>query len=177
MLRRLAPAAVSASAVATTEFAIVGHQKGVRRTQRLRHRPCRGGAIGAIFLERDDAPAFAPDRLLERGLDHIAIGVVGHQRGKGSFSGAGGIIDNAVDVGLRQEAQKIHTAAGDAGIGGERDHRHAARARELRGSRNRERKQRSQDDLRAFAQRLLRALPAPCGVAPSSLISSWMFGF
>ena len=89
-------------------------------------------------------------RLLERGLDHIAIGVVGHQRRKGSLAGSGGVIDDAVDVGLRQEAQEIHAAAGDAGIGRERNHGHAAGARELRGRGNRKREQRSENDLGAF---------------------------
>ena len=76
-----------------------------------------------------------------------------------------GIFDDAVDVRLRQEAQEIDAAAGDAGIGREGDHRNAAGARDLRGRRNRQRKQRSEDDLGAFVDRLLGALLGALRVA------------
>ena len=173
MLRKFAPAAVSASAVATTESPSSAMNKRIRRPSDLRHRPRRGRAIGAVFLERDDAPALAADRLLERRLHHIAIGVVGQQRGERSLSDAGGIIDDPVDVGFRQEAQEIDAASGDAGIGRERDHRNAARARQLRGRRHRQRKQRTQNDLRAFVERLLgdllRALRAAAVILDQKL--------
>ena len=99
-------------------------------------------------------------RLLERGLHHIAIGIVGQQRREGSFSGARRVFDDPVDVGFRQEAEEIDAAAGDAGIGRERDHRDAAGARQLRGGGNRERKQRTQNDLGALVERLLGSLAA-----------------
>ena len=114
--------------------------------------------IDAVFLERDDASALAADRLLERGFHHIAIGIVGQHRRKGLLADAGGVIDDPVDVGFRQEAQQIDAASGDAGIGRERDHRDAAGARQLRGGRDRAREQRPQNDLRAFLERLLGGL-------------------
>ena len=67
-------------------------QQRIRLAERLRHGARRRRAIGAVFLERDDAAALAADRLLERGLDHIAIGIVGHQRGEGALADAGGSI-------------------------------------------------------------------------------------
>ena len=119
-------------------IAVVGDQQRIGLAERLRHRPRRRRAIGAVFFERDDAPALAADRLLEGGLDHIAIGIVGQQRGERALSDARGVIDDPVDVELRQETQEIDAASGDAGIGRERDHRGAAGARQLRGRRNRE---------------------------------------
>ncbi len=77
---KFAPAAVSASAVATTDSPSSAMKQRVGLAERLRHGPRRRRAIGAVFLERDDAPALAADRLLERGLHHIAIGIVGQQR-------------------------------------------------------------------------------------------------
>ena len=57
MLRKFAPAAVSASATATTAVAVVGDEQRIRAAERLRHGARRVGAIGAVFLKRDDAPA------------------------------------------------------------------------------------------------------------------------
>ena len=123
MLRKLAPAAVSASAVATTESPSSAINSASAWPSDCATVRAGGGAIGAVFFERDDAAALAADRLLERGFDHIAIGIVGQQRREGPLSGAGGVIDDAVDVGLGQEAQEIDAAAGHAGIGRERDDR------------------------------------------------------
>ena len=71
----------------------------------------------------------------------------------------GGVFDDAVDVGLRQEAQQIDAAAGDVGIGRERDHRNVARrAPACAGGGTDWREQRTEDDLGAFVERLLRRL-------------------
>ena len=67
-----------------------------------------------------------------------------------------GEIDDAPDVGLRQEAQQIDAARGDAGVGRERDHRNVAGARDRADRAHRLREQRTDDDLGAFVDRLLR---------------------
>ena len=87
-----------------------------------------------------------------------------------------GVVDDALDVGLRQEAQQIDAARGDVGVGRERDHRNVALARDCADRADRLREQRAEDDLGAFVDRLLRGCCAPCGVPPSSFTSSWMFG-
>jgi len=97
-------------------------------------------------------------RLLEGRLHHIAIGIFWQQRREGFLADAGGVFDDAVDVGFGQEAQQINAAAGHAGIGGERDHVDAPGARQLRGGRHRGGEQRTENDLRAFVERLLRNL-------------------
>ncbi len=159
MFFKLAPAAVSASAIATTESPSSAMNSASAVAERLRHGARRARRDRRrIFRNADDAAALAADGLLEGGLHHIAIGIVGQQRGEGSLADAGGIVDDPVDVGFRQEAQEIDAAAGDARIGRERDHRYAAGAGQLRRRRNRQREQRAEDDLGAFVERLLRAL-------------------
>ena len=101
-----------------------------RRLRHVAHRALHLGPVERVALERHDAAAPPRHRLLERRLDHRAIGIVRDERGERALSLAGGITDDAVDVGFRQEAQEIHAARGDIGVGRERDHRHAARARE-----------------------------------------------
>ncbi len=46
------------------------------------HRPLHLRAVERIALERDDAAAAARHRLLERGLDHGAVGIVRNERGE-----------------------------------------------------------------------------------------------
>ncbi len=138
--------------------AIVGQQQRIGLTERLRHLRRRRRTIGAVFFERDDPPAPFRHRLLEARFHHIAIGVLGQHGRERSFADAGGVFDDPVDVRLRQEAQQIDATAGHACIGRERDHVDAARARRLRRRRNRQRKQRTQDDFRAFVERLLGRL-------------------
>ncbi len=92
MFFKFAPAAVSASAVATTESPSSASRQRIGRAERLRHVARRRRTVGAIFLERDDAAAPAGHGLLERGLDHIAIGVIRQQRGEGTLADAGGSI-------------------------------------------------------------------------------------
>ncbi|GLR95377.1 hypothetical protein ACVIU7_001813 [Bradyrhizobium liaoningense] len=138
-------------------IAIIGNEQRIRAAELLRHGARRRGAIGTVFLEGDDAPTAPRHRCFHRGFDDIAIGIVGHQHGDGALSDAGGIVDDAVDVGLRQEREQIDTASGDAGIGREGDDGDAARARDLRHRRNRLREQWPEDDLGAFVDRLLRA--------------------
>ena len=177
MLRRFAPAAVSASAVATTES-----PSSAMNSASAEPSDCatvRAAAVrSAPYRSNATTRPLRADRLLEGGLHHVAVGVVRHQRRERSLADAGRVIDDAVDVGLRQEAQQIDAAAGDAGIGRERDHRNAARARQLRGRRHRRREQRTENDLGALVERLLRRLAArPAALPPSSLIRSWMLGF
>src|SRR6185312_752885 len=135
-------------------IAVVGDEQHIRRAERLRHRPRRRGTVGGVFLEGDDAP-LAADRLLEGCFHHIAVGIVRQQRRERFLSDAGGIIDDPVDVGFGQEAEQIDATSGHARIGRERDHRNAARARQLRGRRHRGGEQRAQNDFRALAERLL----------------------
>ena len=71
---------------------------------------------------------------------------------------AGGVADDALDVGLRQEAQEIDAAGGHVGVGRERDHRNVAGAREPADRTDREREQRPEDDLGALVEHLLRRL-------------------
>ena len=113
-------------------------------------------AIRAVTLERDDACAAPRDRLLERGLDDVAVGIFRQHGGERSLAGAHRMADDALDVGLRQEAQQIDTAAGDARIRREGDHRDVAATRDLRGTRHRKAEQRPEDDFRALIDRLLR---------------------
>ena len=152
------PAAVSASAVATTESPSSASSSASAVPSDCATLRAGVARSAPYFSNATIAAALAADRLLEGGLHHIAIGIVGQQRRKRSLADAGGIFDDPVDVGFRQEAQEIDAAAGDARIGRERDHRYAAGARQLRGRRNRQRKQRAQNDLGAFVERLLGAL-------------------
>ena len=176
MLRKFAPAAVKASAVATTDSPSSAINSASAEPATARRSAPGWSGRRHISQTRRCVP-LAADRLLERGFDHIAVGIVGQQRRERFLSGSGRVIDDPVDVGLGQEAQQIDAAPGDAGIGRERDHRNAARARQLRGRRHRGREQRTQNDLGALAERLLGDLCAPCGLPPSSLIRSWMLGF
>ena len=134
------------------------------------------GRIGRIAFERDDAAAAPRHRLLEGSLDHRAIGIVRHHRRERTLAARHRVIDDAMHVGLRQEAQEIDAARRDIGVGRERDHRHAARPRDLADSADRLREQRADDDRGAFGERLLRRLLRACGVPPSSFTRSWMFG-
>ena len=79
-------------------------------------------------------------------------------RGERPLAAGDGVFDDAVDVGFRQEAQEIDAARGDAGVGRERDHRHAALAGGRADDADRMRKQRPDDDLGALGERLLRRL-------------------
>ena len=103
-------------------------------------------------------PPRRADRLLERGLGHGAVGVVGDERGERPFALARRIADDALDVGLGQEAQQVDAARGHIGVGRERDHPDIARARELPDRTDGEREQGSEDDLGAFVERLLGGL-------------------
>ena len=153
-------------------IAVVGQEQRVGVLQRRRHGARGRGAIGAILFKDGDAAATFRHRLLERGLDHIAVGVFRQHRPKGAFADGGRIFDDPVDVGLRQEAQEIDAARRHARIGRKRDHRNAASARHLSDRRDRGRKQRPENDFRAFVDRLLGGLCAPCGLPASSLIRS-----
>ena len=108
-----------------------------------------------IFFQHDDAAAAARNFLLQRGFDHRAIGIVGQHRRERAFAARGRVIDDAPHVGLRQETQEIDAARRDAGVGRERDHRNVAGARHGADGANRLRKQRTDDQLGAFVERLL----------------------
>ena len=72
---------------------------------------------------------------------------------------------DALDVGFRQEAQEIDAARRDIGVGRKRDDRDVARPRHLPDDADRLREQRPEDDLGAFVERLLGALPRRLGGA------------
>ena len=74
----------------------------------------------------------------------------------GTLAVGNGVVDDAVDVRLRQETEKINPARGDIGVGRERDHRHATGACRLADRADRMCEQRTDDDLDVFRQRLLR---------------------
>ena len=159
MFFRLAPGRGQRIGHRHHRIAVVGDEQRVRRGRAPAPRCAPAPARSApYFSNATMRPPLRPTACLKARLHHIAIGIVGQQRGEGSLSDAGGVFDDPVDVGFRQEAQEIDAAAGDARIGRERDHRYAARARQLRGRRNRQRKQRTENDLGAFVERLLRAL-------------------
>ena len=64
-----------------------------------------------------------------------------------------------------RKLKQIDAARGDAGVGRERDHRHAALARRRADDADRMREQRPDDDLGALGERLLRRLLRAAGVA------------
>lgn len=94
MLRRLAPAAVSASAVATTDSpssAIISASAEPSADATVRTAAERSVEY---FSNAATRPPLRPTACLdEGGLHHIAIGVVGHQRRERTLAGAGGVID------------------------------------------------------------------------------------
>ena len=154
--------------------AAVGEEQRIGRAARLGHvarrtamRLCR-----RIVLERDDVAAAACNLLLERRFHHIAIGIVGNQRGEGALPDAGGILHDARYVGFRQEAQQIDAARRHVGVGREGDDRNIARARDLPDDADRLRKQRAENDLGAFVERLLRRQLGAFGLPPSSFTRS-----
>ena len=147
----------------------VGNEDRVRVLRRLRHDVRLRGQLRCraelIALQRHDARALARGDLLERRLDHRAVGILRQHRRERALAVGDREIDDAVDVGLRQEAEQIDAARRDAHVGRECDHRHAAGARHLADRLNRLREQRPDDDLGAFAQRLLRRLRRAAGRA------------
>ena len=83
MRRVLTPAAASVCTAAVDGVGAVRNEDRVGLARRLRdalHRPLHLRAVERIAFHRDDAAAAARDRLLERGLHHAAVGVVGDQR-------------------------------------------------------------------------------------------------
>jgi len=92
---------------------------------------------------------------LERRLHDGAVGVVGNERRERALALRDRVVDRAVDVGLGQEAQQVDAARRHVGVGGKGNHRHAALARDLRDSADRDAEQRPEDDLGAFRERLL----------------------
>ena len=146
----------------------LGNEHRIRAARRLRDhlgRPCIMARVERVAFERDDAPALARHHLLEFALDHVAIGALRQHRRERPLAAGDGVIDDAIDVGFRQEAQQIDTARRDAGVGGEGDDRHAALAGGRADDADRMREQRPDDDLGALGQRLLRRLLRAAGGA------------
>ena len=114
---------------------------------------------------RDDLAVAPRHRLLEGGFDHGAVRIIRDQGGVGAFPGRGGILHDAIDVGFRQEAQQIDARGRHIGVGRKRDDRDVARPRHLPDDADRLRKQRPEDDLGAFVERLLGAEPRRLGGA------------
>ncbi len=136
----------------------------VRAARRLRdelRRRLHPDRIKRIAFERDDAGALARHHLLEFAFDHVAIRAFQQHGGKRPLAAGDGIFDDAIDIRLRQEAQEIDAGRGDAGVGRERDHRHATLAGRRADHADRMRKQRTDDDLGAFGENLLRRLLRP----------------
>jgi hypothetical protein len=114
------------------------------------------GCVGRVAFERDDATAPSRHRLLECSFNHRTISIVGNHGRERALAARYRVIDDAMRIGLRQEAQEINAASGDIRVGRKGDHGNAARPRHLRRCADRLREQRPDDDRGAFAQRLLR---------------------
>ena len=89
---------------------------------------------GRVALHRHDADAAPGGRLAQLRFDDVAVDRLGDERGQRAPALRGGVIDDAVDLRLSQEAEQVDAVRGDAGVGREGDHRLARLPRHLAGA-------------------------------------------
>ena len=126
---------------------------------------------GLVALDQRDADVVLGGGLLQRAGGDIGVVVLRRENGDRFLAPARGEFDDPVDVILDQEGQQVDAARGGGQVGRIGDHRLARGLGDFGRRAHVAGEEWAEDQLRALADRRLRASRAPSGVERSSLTS------